>query len=149
MKKILIYTCLLALLTACPPALTPDTIAPNTPSGFKATAGNAKIKLEWNAGSEPDLEKYTLRWGSSAAQQNATQIISKTSTQFEQTGLTNNTTYYFKLEATDSAGNTSSSTAVVSATPIAPDTTAPTLVSSIPIANASNVALKFGQCVEQ
>jgi methionine-rich copper-binding protein CopC len=141
MKKLSVFLLLAALLTACPPTPTPDTTAPTTPSGFKATAGNAKVKLEWTANSETDLGGYTVRWGSSATVQNATIAIDKTANQHELTGLTNGTTYFFKLEAKDTAGNTSSSTAVVSATPIAPDTTAPTLTSSTPTANASNVPL--------
>ena len=139
MKRRFLWVGLVALLTACPAP--PDTTPPSTPSGFKATASNAKVKLEWNASSAADLDKYTLRWGSDPAQQNATQAIAKTSTQFEQTGLTNGTTYYFKLEATNTAGKTSDSTALVSATPVALDNTAPTLVSSLPTSNASNVAL--------
>jgi methionine-rich copper-binding protein CopC len=133
---------LAALLTACPPPTpTPDTTAPSTPTGFKATAGNAKVKLEWNASGETDLANYTIRWGSSPTSQNATVLVAKTDTQRELTGLTNGTVYYFKLEASDTAGNTSSSTSVVSATPVAPDTTPPTLVSSLPSANSVGVAL--------
>ena len=105
------------------------------------TADNGKVKLEWVANTEPDLEKYTLRWGSNAAQQNATETIAKTQTSFDLTGLTNGTKYYFKLEATDTTGNISSSTNLLSATPTAPDTTAPTLISSVPSLNASVVPL--------
>ncbi len=145
MKKL----CLLLLvgLLACtpipvpPPPPPPDTTAPAAPTGFKATADNGKVKLEWTANTEPDLDQYTLRWGSSATAQNATETILKTAIQFEKTGLTNGTKYYFKLEATDATGNTSSSSNLLAATPIAPDTTAPTLVSSQPILNASAVAL--------
>ncbi len=139
MKKL----CLLLLvgLLACTPTPTPDTTAPATPTAFKATASNSKVKLEWTANTEADLANYTLRWGSSATMQNATETILKSATQFEKTGLTNGTSYFFRLEATDTTGNTSSSTAVVSAMPIAPDTTAPTLVSSTPALNATAVAL--------
>jgi methionine-rich copper-binding protein CopC len=132
---------LAALLTACPPTPTPDTTAPAMPTGFKATAGNTKVKLEWNANGETDLANYTIRWGSSATTQNATVLVAKTDTLREVTGLTNGTTYYFKLEASDNTGNTSSSTSVVSSTPVAPDTTPPTLVSSTPNANSIDVPL--------
>jgi Bacterial Ig-like domain/Fibronectin type III domain len=140
-KSITVFV--LALLSACgnTPTPTTDTTAPATPSGFKATAANAAVKLEWTANTESDLEKYTLRWGSSAAQQNATETIAKTQTSFDLTGLTNGTQYYFKLEASDKTGNTSSNTNLLSATPIAPDTTAPTLSSSVPALNATAVAL--------
>ncbi len=139
MKKPFLF--LLVSLLACTPTPTPDITAPATPTGFKAIAGEGRVKLEWIANTEPDLDKYTLRWGSSATAQNATETIAKTAKQFEKTGLTNGITYFFKLEATDATGNTSSSTALLSATPIAPDTTAPTLVSSQPLLNATAIAL--------
>jgi hypothetical protein len=137
--KILIYF-LIALFVACNPAPTPDTTPP-TPQGFKVTAGNSKVKLEWTANTEADLEHYVLRWGSSTAQQNATEIIPKTQNSFELLGLSNGTAYYFKLEAADQAGNASNSTNVLSATPFAPDTTMPRIISSVPEFNASGVAL--------
>jgi Bacterial Ig-like domain/Fibronectin type III domain len=143
MKKLLIGF-LLATLLACNPTPPPppaDTTPPATPNGFKVTASNAAVKLVWTANTESDLEQYTLRWGSSAAQQNASETIAKTQTSFDLTGLTNGTQYYFKLEASDKTGNTSSSTNLLSATPIAPDTTAPTLTSSVPALNASAVPL--------
>jgi Bacterial Ig-like domain/Fibronectin type III domain len=140
MKKLLLGFLLLGLMACTQPPI-PDTTSPSAPTGFKATASESKVKLEWAANTEPDLEKYTLRWGSSATQQNATDTIVKTATQFEKTGLANGTTYYFKLEATDTTGNISSSTNLLSATPTAPDTTAPTLISSIPSLNASVVPL--------
>jgi methionine-rich copper-binding protein CopC len=143
MKKRALFGVLVAglatLLTACPPAL--DTTAPATPTGLKVTAGNTKVKLEWNANGETDLANYTIRWGSSANAQNASVLLAKTDTQRELTGLTNGTIYYFRLEATDTTGNTSSSTSVVSSTPFAPDTTPPTLVSSTPSANSIDVPL--------
>jgi Bacterial Ig-like domain len=136
---------LLAVLLACTPTPEPpppaDTTAPAAPIGFKATADNGKVKLEWTANTEPDLEKYILNWGSSAAQQNAKETIVKTATQFEKTGLANGTTYYFKLTASDTTGNISSTTNLLSATPIAPDITAPTLISSVPALNSTGVAL--------
>jgi methionine-rich copper-binding protein CopC len=141
MKKLTLFCVLAALLTACPPAPTPDITAPATPTGLRATAGNTKVMLAWNANGETDLANYTIRWGSSPTSQNATILVAKTDTQRELIGLTNGTTYYFKLEAADTTGNTSSSTSTVSSTPVAPDTTAPTLVSSIPTANATGVPL--------
>jgi Bacterial Ig-like domain/Fibronectin type III domain len=138
--KILICI-LMVLLVACGAAPTPDTTAPSTPQGFKATPRNAAVNLEWTANTEPDLEHYVLRWGSSAAQQNAEEVIAKTQTSFELKGLTNGTTYYFKLEASDTTGNTSSGSNVLSATPNTPDRTAPNITSSVPEFNASAVAL--------
>jgi Bacterial Ig-like domain/Fibronectin type III domain len=132
---------LMVVLVACGSAPTPDTTAPSTPQGLKATARNAAVNLEWIANTEPDLEHYVLRWGSSAAQQNAKETMSKTQTNFELTGLTNGTTYYFKLEASDTTGNTSSGSSLLSATPNTPDRTAPSVTSSVPNFNAIGVAL--------
>jgi Bacterial Ig-like domain/Fibronectin type III domain len=147
MKRLLTSILLLVTLLACDPTPVPeppppsDTTAPAAPLGFKATADNGKVKLEWTANTESDLEKYTLSWGSNATQQNAKETIAKTATQFEKTGLANGTKYYFKLAASDATGNTSSTTNLLSATPTAPDTTAPTLISSVPSLNASVVPL--------
>jgi chitodextrinase len=140
MKNILIGF-LMAVLVACNPAPTPDISPPTPPQGFKATAGNSKVNLEWTANTEADLEHYVLRWGSSAAAQNAAEVISKTQNSFELLGLSNNTAYFFKLEARDQTGNTSSGSNLLSATPTAPDTTMPSITSSIPEFNASGVAL--------
>ncbi len=132
---------LLAVLVACSPAPTPDTTAPVTPQGFKATAGNEAVKLEWTANTEPDFEHYVLFWGSSALQQNAKEVIPRTQSSFELTGLSNGTTYYFKLSASDTSGNTSSGSNVLPATPNTPDRIAPTVTSSVPELNAASVAL--------
>ena len=139
MKKYLLGF-LAALLLACQPTPVPDTTPPAVPTAFKATAGNGAVKLEWTANTDSDLGQYQLFWSSNATLQSQKETITKTATQFELSGLTNATTYYFRLVALDTTGNTSSSTGVVSATPIAADITPPTLSSSLPALNASNVA---------
>jgi methionine-rich copper-binding protein CopC len=138
--KILICM-LMAVLVACGAAPTPDTTAPSTPQGLKATARNAAVNLEWTANTDADLEHYVLLWGSGAAAQNAKEVIAKTQTSFELKGLTNGTAYYFKLEASDTAGNTSSGSSLLSATPNTADRTAPSISSSVPELNATGVVL--------
>ncbi len=143
MKKFILFLVGMLALTACqtPPTPPADTTAPTTPQAFKATAGNSKVKLEWQTNTEVDLKEYKLHWGSSASQQNALETIPKTSSSFDLTGINNGTTYFFKLEAVDTVGNVSISTSLLSATPTAPDTTAPQLSSSVPALNSSSIAL--------
>ena len=112
-----------------------DTTAPGIPQNLSAEAGDALVKLTWNANSESDLKGYTLYYGTDAGNLGSTTFISKPGTGKTLTGLTNGTKYFFQLAAEDGAGNKSNRSSTVNATP--KDTTAPKLVSSNPRNNAT------------
>src|SRR5438552_2467036 len=106
-----------------------DQTAPSNGS-VTPTAGNAQVALSWTGSTDA---------GSGLATTNPYKLFSSTTdfpacsgtplssgsqTSFTHSGLTNGTTYYYRLCAFDQAGNPSSG-ATASATPQAADTTAP------------------------
>ena len=96
-----------------------DYAAPSTPSGFKAIAGNQQVTLTWSPNSESDLKLYRIYGGTSSNPttkiDSATGGVNDTSTTI--TGLTNSTTYYYRITAVDTAGNASSYSNEASAKP--------------------------------
>ncbi|MBH30494.1 MAG: hypothetical protein CMG71_00705 [Candidatus Marinimicrobia bacterium] len=95
-----------------------DNTAPSTPTGLTASAGNAQVTLTWTANTESDLAGYKVYGGTSATPTTLLATISKGTETYTHTGLTNSTLYYYNITASDSAGNASSATSDVSATPL-------------------------------
>jgi hypothetical protein len=143
-----------------PPPPEPDIEPPAIPTGLTATGGDQEVTLNWNANSESDLLGYNLYRAvevngsvSDFVKVNFPTPISGTS--YTDTGLTNDTTYYYKLTAVDTSGNESTATAPVSATPTAPppgdgggdgggtppDTTPPTIIYNSPGTGATGVSI--------
>ena len=91
--------------------------APPAPTGLAATPGNAQVSLSWNA-STGAASYNLLRSGVSGGpySQIATGLAT---TSFTNTGLTNGQTYYYVVQAQNSAG-TSPYSSQASATPRAP-----------------------------
>jgi hypothetical protein len=107
-----------------------DQTAP-TNGSLTATPGSTQIVLSWSGftdtGSGLASAPYKLFSSTSTfpASCTGTPLFSGSQTTFTHTGLTNGTTYYYRVCATDNAGNTSSG-ATASATPkTGGDTTAP------------------------
>ena len=100
---------------------------PPTPTGLAAIAGNASVMLSWNASS--GTTSYNIYRGTTSGGEGTTPVGTSTSTSFTDTGLTNGTTYYYKISASNSAG-TSAQSSEVSATPT---TTSPPPPSSLQI----------------
>jgi len=89
--------------------------APPTPTGLTATAGNGSVSLSWGASS--GATSYNLYRATTAGGEGSTAYVSGiTSTSYSNTGLTNGTTYYYKVAAVNSAGTSAQSTEA-SATP--------------------------------
>jgi chitodextrinase len=97
---------------------TPDTTAPTTPGGLKATLTGSTVDLSWQASSDDiGVRGYTvLRNGVALGQTTATTYADTTGRQ--------GTTYTYTVRAYDAAGNTSVSSSPLSQT--VPDVTAPT-----------------------
>lgn len=82
--------------------------APAAPSGFSAAAdGETEIDLAWTDGStnEDEFEIYRSTDGGSSYSFLAS--VAANSTSYSDTGLTSDTTYYYKVRATNTAGSSS------------------------------------------
>ncbi len=113
------------------------TTAPAAPTGLLATAGNAQVSLSWNASSGAtsyNVLRSTTNGGP------YTTIVSVTTTSYTDTGLTNGTTYYYVVQAVNSAG-TSPNSNQASATPICSAPAAPTSLSAT--AGSAQVSLSW------
>jgi Bacterial Ig-like domain len=119
---------------------TADTSAPSTPIGLVATPANGQVTLTWQANPESDVAGYTLYIGTAENALEPTRLVTETTKTI--TGLSNDTRYFFTIDAVDIAANKSSKTTSVSATPSATvtDTTPPTIQSSNPADNVSDVS---------
>jgi Bacterial Ig-like domain/Fibronectin type III domain len=118
---------------------TADTTAPTTPTGLVATPANGQVTLTWQANPESDVAGYTVYVGTAENALEPTTFVTETTKTIP--GLTNDTQYFFAVDAVDVAANKSSKTTPVSATPSATvtDTTPPKIQSGDPADNASNV----------
>ena len=91
-------------------------IAPPTPTGLNAIAGNAQVSLAWNLCF--DTTGYNLQRSTTSGGP-YTNIVSQSGTSYTDSGLDNGTTYYYVLSATN-AGGQSANSSEVGATPVAP-----------------------------
>jgi fibronectin type 3 domain-containing protein len=98
--------------------------APATPTGLQATAGNGQVALTWTAssGATGYNVKRSTTSGSGYAAVASGQV---TGTSFTDTSVANGTIYYYVVTATNTAGESASSSQV-SATPVGSGLAAPT-----------------------
>ena len=83
--------------------------APSTPTGLAAAAGNGQVALSWNTSS--GASTYNVYRGTAAGAESATPIATGlTGTSYTNAGLTNGTTYYYKVAAVNSVGTSAQST---------------------------------------
>jgi Fibronectin type III domain len=115
-------------------------VAPSAPQSLAATAGSGSVSLTWtppasNGGAA--ITGYNVYRGTSAGGESAAPIATNVAgTSFTDTGLTNGTTYYYKVAAVNSAGVSPQSNEA-SATPVAVQATVPSPPQSL-TANAGN-----------
>jgi fibronectin type 3 domain-containing protein len=96
--------------------------APGAPTGLAAAVGSGTVTLAWNASA--GATSYTVKRGSASGGPYTT-IATAANTGYTDSGLTNGTTYYYVVSASNSAG-TSPDSSQIAATPMA----APTFTSS-------------------
>jgi len=102
------------------------TTAPAAPT-LVATAGNAQVSLSWNASS--GATSYNVLRSTTSGGPYSTIATGVTTTSYTDTGLTNGTTYYYVVQALNSAG-TSPNSNQASATPTCSAPAAPTVLSA-------------------
>jgi fibronectin type 3 domain-containing protein len=100
-----------------------DTTPPAAPTGLGATPGDTQVSLDWNDNTEGDLSHYNVSRSTTQGGPHTEIATDVTTSAYTNTGLTNNTTYYYVVTAVDTNDNESSDSSEVSATP--QDTTAP------------------------
>ncbi|MBL8236050.1 MAG: DUF1800 family protein [Bryobacterales bacterium] len=93
-------------------------VAPPAPTLLTATAGNAQVVLTWAA--TAGAVSYNVYRGTTAGGQSGTPVVTGlTALTYTNTGLTNDTTYYYKIAAVNTGG-TSPRSNELSAKPQAP-----------------------------
>ncbi len=104
--------------SATPRNLTP----PSVPTGVIAAEGDSSVTLAWSPNTEADLSHYVVYQGTTAGftptSADSAARVNAPDTSVTLTGLANDTTYYFRITAVDSAGNYSGFSVEVSATPV-------------------------------
>ncbi len=117
-----------------------DTEAPSIPANVTATAlTSSDIAVTWNA----STDNFAVA-GYSILRDDAP-IDTTTETNYLDSGLSPATTYAYKVQAFDAAGNTSAVSAVASAQTFPPDTQAPSVPSNLTATglSATEVALSW------
>jgi len=97
-----------------------DMTAPAVPTGLAAVRGDTRVSLTWTANTETDLAGYDLfrrADGASSPVRVSGAVLGASATSWTDSGLTNDVQYTYTLRARDRSGNSSASSAGVSATP--------------------------------
>jgi fibronectin type 3 domain-containing protein len=103
---------------------------PSAPTGVTAAPGNAQVTINWTAvagATSYKLQRSTTNGGPYADFAGNTTATPP----FTNTGLTNGTAYYYVVFAVN-AGGTSARSAQATASPIAPPTAAPSILTAVP-----------------
>lgn len=120
--------------SAPPPPV--DTTPPTVPT-LSATAGNATVQLSWTASSDGSgIQRYNIQRSTTASGGPYTALSQVTGsvTSYQDTTVSNGTTYYYQVSATDAASspNTSAFSTYASATPAAPGGASATTITITP-----------------
>ncbi len=112
----LLIALLFTLLAACSGGdentLTGSTLA--TPENLQAVAGDGQVTLSWNA--VATAESYSVHWNTTGSVGEDDNALIVTTPLTSHTGLTNGTTYYYRVSASTSSSSSALSSEV-SATP--------------------------------
>src|SRR5579864_8605985 len=87
----------------------PQTGAPAAPTNLMANAGNGQVGLSWSASS--GATSYNVKRSTTSGGPYTT-IASPTTTSYTDTGVTNETTYYYVVSAVNTAGESANSSQV-------------------------------------
>jgi fibronectin type 3 domain-containing protein len=114
---------------------------PAAPTGLTATAGNTSVSLRW--GASAGATSYSIYRGTTAGGESATAVGTSAAANFTDTGLTNGTTYYYRVKATNTAG-TSGNSNESSATPVVGGTAPGVPFGVVITPRAGNILLQWG-----
>jgi cellulose 1,4-beta-cellobiosidase len=90
------------------------------PSELKATAGDGSASLNWADNAEADLAGYTVKRSITSGSGYREITTGLVSSDYVDTAVTNGTTYYYIVTATDASSNESAASAEAEATPSLP-----------------------------
>jgi hypothetical protein len=94
-----------------------DTQPPTAPTNLSAAASGSQISLSWNPSTDNvGVTGYFVEHCQGAGCTTFTQVATLTATSYLDTGLAGNTSYSYRVRATDAAGNLSGYSNVASAT---------------------------------
>ncbi len=126
-----------------------DITPPTAPGGLSATPTSAtQISLTWTASTDNvAVTGYRVERCQGAGCSNFAQIATPTATSFADSGLTEGTTYRYRVWATDAASNPSAYSAVATATPDATAPTVPAGLSATP-ASATQINLAWTASID-
>ncbi|MBN2532755.1 MAG: glycoside hydrolase family 9 protein [Spirochaetales bacterium] len=103
--------------------LTPDPDPPGAPEGlYVSSVDSFSITLEWDDNPEPDLSKYRIYRGTSGTftPSSSNRVGDSLVSNYTDTGLTPQSTYYYKVCAVDTSANESTPSSAVSGTTLPP-----------------------------
>ena len=95
----------------------PDTAPPATPTGLSAVAGDGSVSLTWTANTESDLASYRVYRSVNGSGASPVLVASPTQAGFTDTGVSNGTTYDYRVSAVDRTANESAQSGAVTARP--------------------------------
>ena len=94
-----------------------DVTPPAAPTGLSASAGDGSVDLSWNANGEGDLAGYTIYRSTNSGGPYTAIAGLQSGTSYTDGGVTNGTTYYYVVTASDTTGNESADSNEADATP--------------------------------
>ena len=118
-----------------------EAVAPSAVTNVQALAGNQSVALTWNASAAADFWRYSVYRSTTNGGQYSLIATNLTSTNLTDNAVTNGTTYFYVVTATDLIGYESTNSIQAVATPTSPLPTTPTnLVFSV---TSSNLTLSW------
>ncbi len=107
-------TAVAARISGSPPPM--DTQPPSAPTSLSAVAGRTQVTLRWSASTDDSGTVAGYRvWRSRTQSGTFSQVATVGGTSYINTGLARRTTYFYKIQAYDAAGNVSGFSSTVSA----------------------------------